>query len=100
MITLINKVTVVGDRDAFDRAQKDIEEFMHAQPGALRFQLLQAADHPDQFVEVAEWQSREHHLKAVQNPDFMSRAKALREHAEFERQSYSVLRLEVRSPVD
>ncbi|WP_067794005.1 antibiotic biosynthesis monooxygenase family protein [Actinomadura formosensis] len=93
MITLINKVTVVGDRDAFERAQKEIEEFMHAQPGARRFQLLQSPDRPDEFVEVAEWESRELHLKAVRNPEFLERAKALRAHAEFEREAYTVLRV-------
>ena len=94
MITLINKVTVTGDPAEFQRANLALAEFMRVQPGARRFQLLQAMDEPNVYVEVAEWESREHHAAAIQAPGFMERAKAMRAVADFDRAMYAVVRTE------
>jgi quinol monooxygenase YgiN len=94
MITLVNKVTVTGDLAEFERANLALAEFMREQPGARRFQLLRSMERPDVFVEVAEWDSREHHAAAISAPGFAERAKALRAVGEFERAMYTVVRTE------
>jgi quinol monooxygenase YgiN len=94
MITLINKVTVTGDLAEFRRANEELADYMRVQPGARRFQLLQSTDAPEVFVEVAEWESREHHQRALQAPGFLDKAKALRAVADFERNLYTVVRTE------
>lgn len=94
MIALVNKVTVVGDIAEFHRAHHEVAAFMQAQPGARRFQLLRAIDQPTVFVEVAEWESREHHAAALSAPGFLERAKALRSLAQVERGVYEVVHTE------
>lgn len=94
MITLINKVTVTGDTARFEQVHADLAEHMRVQPGARRFQLLRSPQDPAVFVEVAEWESREHHKAALDGPGFLDKAKALRELATFERAMYEVVRTE------
>ncbi|GIG63100.1 hypothetical protein Lfu02_74720 [Longispora fulva] len=94
MITLVNKVTVTGDLAEFERAHSAVAEFMRVQPGARRFQLLRSAEDPTVFVEVAEWESRDHHARALAAPGFYERAGVMRSLAEFERAMYDVVRTE------
>ncbi|WP_432840382.1 antibiotic biosynthesis monooxygenase family protein [Dactylosporangium sp. CA-092794] len=94
MIVLVNRVTVGGDVGEFQRVHDEVAAFMRAQPGARRFQLLRAADEPSVFVEVAEWESREHHAAAVSALMQLAAARAMRSLAQFERGLYDVVRTE------
>lgn len=96
MITLINTVTVTGDREQFREANTALADYMSQQPGARRFQLLQAADDPDTFVEVAEWESPEHHRAAVSTDDFLGHVRKMSVVAKVQRATYQVLRTEDR----
>ena len=94
MITLINKVTVTGDPEEFQRVHAELAEHMRVQPGARRFQLLRSPQDPAVYVEVAEWESRDHHKAALDGPGFMDKARSLRALASFERAMYDIVRTE------
>ncbi len=94
MITLINKMTVTGDMTEFRRVNSYIADYMSEQPGALRFQLLWSPTTPEVFVEVAEWDSAEHHKAAVSTPEFRERVRELPGLATVERARYEILRLD------
>jgi quinol monooxygenase YgiN len=67
---------------------------MGAQPGARRFQLLRSTADPLVFVEVAEWESAEHHRSAISTDTFRERVRDLPKVARVERGRYEVLRLD------
>ncbi|MBZ4319369.1 antibiotic biosynthesis monooxygenase family protein [Streptomyces huiliensis] len=78
MITFVNRFQVHGSTEEFERAFDETSAFFAAQPGFLRHRLVRHADLPGAYVNVAEWESREHFDAALKQPAFVPHATALR----------------------
>ncbi|MFI0982681.1 antibiotic biosynthesis monooxygenase family protein [Streptomyces sp. NPDC021093] len=78
MITFVNTFEVHGTVAEFEEAFEKTSGFFSARPGFLNHRLLRHVDRPAQYVNVAEWESREHFEQALKHPDFVPHAKALR----------------------
>jgi quinol monooxygenase YgiN len=91
MVTLVNKLTVTGDIDEFNRILQRLTEFMRAQPGYLSSELLHSVRNPAVWVEVARWESAEAHIAAVTNPGFKERVAGLGAHASVDPDVYATV---------
>ncbi|MEU3838543.1 antibiotic biosynthesis monooxygenase family protein [Streptomyces sp. NPDC028635] len=78
MITFINRFTVTGPPEEFERAFERTSAFFGTRPGFVRHRLLKHADDPATYVNVAEWQDRDSFEQAVRHPDFAAHRAALR----------------------
>ncbi|HEY8533038.1 MAG TPA: antibiotic biosynthesis monooxygenase family protein [Micromonospora sp.] len=81
MATVINRLTVTGDTEEFERILGKITEYMSAQPGFLGHTLYRSQRNPKVYVEIAHWASAEQHRAAMQGEGFRSQVKLLGAHA-------------------
>jgi len=79
--TVINRLTVTGDAEEFERILGKITEYMSAQPGFLGHTLYRSRRNPKVYVEIAHWASAEQHRAAMQGDGFRSQVKLLGAHA-------------------
>ncbi|GGZ81714.1 antibiotic biosynthesis monooxygenase family protein [Streptomyces echinoruber] len=77
MATLINELKVIGDVEDFERITAGITEYMRQQPGYISHRMLRSLRRPGVFVEIAEWERPEDHVRAVQSEGFRSRVQEL-----------------------
>lgn len=70
MHVFVNRFTLTGDRDEFERLLEKITDYMAAQPGFRSYQLNRSAQDPAVYVEVAEWDGPEDHKRAVGGEGF------------------------------
>lgn len=77
MATLINELKVIGSVEDFERITADITAYMREQPGYLGHKMFRSLRRPDVFVEIAEWEKAEDHVRAVTSEGFRSRVQAL-----------------------
>ncbi|MEG8280493.1 antibiotic biosynthesis monooxygenase family protein [Streptomyces sp. AHA2] len=78
MVTFINRFTVTGPPEEFERLFEDTSAFFHDRPGFLSHRLLRHSEQPGSYVNVAEWADTESFRAAVTHPDFAPHAAALR----------------------
>ncbi|GGN33649.1 antibiotic biosynthesis monooxygenase family protein [Streptomyces fuscichromogenes] len=78
MITFVNRFEVHGSVEEFERAFDATSAFFTARPGFLGHRMLRHADQPGRYVNIADWESREHFEQALAHPEFGPHAKALR----------------------
>ena len=72
MALLVNKFTVVGDADEFERIWAKSSEFMRHQPGFVSFRLVRSVAEPQVYFNIAEWTDVAAHQRVVRSPDFQS----------------------------
>ena len=76
-VVLINPFEVdLADADGFIRSWGKAAEYMKRQPGFIRTRLHRALA-PDArfgFINVAEWESPQHFMNAIQTPEFQKMA--------------------------
>ncbi|MFI7499851.1 antibiotic biosynthesis monooxygenase family protein [Streptomyces sp. NPDC049687] len=77
MVTLINKFTVKGDFDAFERIWAQSAEFMRSQKGFIGFKLHRSLSRPDIYVNVALWESQADHQRVLASREFGEHIKEL-----------------------
>ncbi len=77
MATLINELKVIGSVEDFHRITSEITEYMQQQPGYLSHKMLKSLRRENVFVEIAEWERAEDHVKAVTSDGFRSRVQKL-----------------------
>ncbi|GLW74454.1 hypothetical protein Kpho02_67520 [Kitasatospora phosalacinea] len=65
MVTVINKLTVIGEADEFERSISAITDFMKQQPGFVSHQLYRSRNNPEVYVETAQWTAPELHRAAM-----------------------------------
>lgn len=70
MVTLVNRLTVTGCPEEFEKLLAGITEIMKAQPGFQSHQLYRSLRNPNVYVEVAQWSDAGAHKAAMQNPGF------------------------------
>ncbi|MFG2121414.1 antibiotic biosynthesis monooxygenase family protein [Streptomyces sp. NPDC048710] len=77
MVTLINKFTVNGDFDEFERIWAQSADFMRSQKGFIGFKLHRSLSRPDVYVNVALWESQADHQRVLASPEFAEHIKEL-----------------------
>jgi quinol monooxygenase YgiN len=82
MITFVNRFTLTGDPEAFEKAFDETAAFLRAQPGLIRYTLSRQLDDPASYVNIALWESADALRAALGHPDFGNHAKAMRGLAE------------------
>ncbi|BFO23230.1 hypothetical protein SHKM778_96180 (plasmid) [Streptomyces sp. KM77-8] len=91
MITVINRLTVHGDVDAFQKILGGITEHMSSQPGFLSHSLYRSLNHPEVFVETARWADAESHRRAMKATAFRDRVRGLEDLATPEPDVFEIL---------
>jgi heme-degrading monooxygenase HmoA len=84
-VTLINVFEVPAEHaETFLAQWRERAQQMNTQPGFRNAAMYQALSSETrfQFVNVAQWDSREAHEKAVASPEFQSRVRAVRDDPE------------------
>jgi heme-degrading monooxygenase HmoA len=77
VITVINRLTVSGDTDAFERVLSGITGYMVEQPGFIDHTLYRSRNRPEVYVETARWENAESHRAAMQGSGFRDRVREL-----------------------
>jgi long-chain acyl-CoA synthetase len=72
MALLVNKFTVTGNPDEFERIWTDSSEFMRHQPGFVSFRLVRSVSQPGVYFNIAEWADVAAHERVVRSPAFQS----------------------------
>ncbi|GAA2677161.1 antibiotic biosynthesis monooxygenase family protein [Actinoplanes palleronii] len=70
MFIFIDRMTVTGDVEEFERALAQISDHMARQPGFRSHQLYQSAGDPKVYVEIAHWQDAAAHRTATGSEGF------------------------------
>ncbi|MFD7627296.1 antibiotic biosynthesis monooxygenase family protein [Streptomyces sp. NPDC059851] len=78
MITFINRFTVTGPTEEFERAFDETSLFFTGQPGFIRHRLMRHTDDPHTYANLAEWEDEESFRKALQQPEFAAHRAALK----------------------
>ncbi|MCE7081094.1 antibiotic biosynthesis monooxygenase [Streptomyces sp. ST2-7A] len=77
-ITFVNRFTVHGSPEEFERAFADTSAFMVRQPGFLEHTLVRRLGREDQYINIASWTDEESFRAALRQDGFAPHAAALR----------------------
>lgn len=77
-ITFVNRFTVNGASEDFERAFNDTAAFIRRQPGLLRYTLSRDVKDSSNYVNVALWDNAESLKVVLADPDFAGHAALLR----------------------
>lgn len=77
-VTFVNRFSLHGSPEEFERAFAETSAFMGSQPGFLFHALLRHEGKEDQYVNIALWRDAASLRAAVGNRDFQPHASALR----------------------
>ncbi|HEY4021562.1 MAG TPA: antibiotic biosynthesis monooxygenase family protein [Pseudonocardiaceae bacterium] len=78
MMVFINRFEVHAPTAEFELLFRNTSEFLRHQPGFRRFRLVRSIEHPNRYVNIAEWDSAEALRQATAQPEFRAHADALR----------------------
>ncbi|WP_116199115.1 antibiotic biosynthesis monooxygenase family protein [Amycolatopsis circi] len=70
MIVLVNKMTVLGSAETYERLYERAGRYMEEQPGLIRYQLARSQKQPDVYFNVAEWETAEAFEQAARGERF------------------------------
>jgi deoxynogalonate / 12-deoxyaklanonic acid monooxygenase len=82
MITFVNRFTLTGDPEEFEKAFDETAAFLREQPGLIQYTLSRQLDDPASYINIALWESADALRAALAHPDFGNHAKAMRGLAE------------------
>jgi long-chain acyl-CoA synthetase len=77
MVILLNRLTIAGDPDKFEKVFDKSSAFMRKQPGFMGHTLVKSLRNPGSYVNIAHWEQATDHIRSVQNPEFMEHITAL-----------------------
>jgi long-chain acyl-CoA synthetase len=77
MAILVNKFTVAGSPEEFERTWKESSEFMRHQPGFIRARLVRSVTDGQVYINIAEWADAESHQRVVGSSNFQAHIAAL-----------------------
>jgi long-chain acyl-CoA synthetase len=77
MVILINRFTVSASPEEFLTAFEESAVFMRAQPGFIRHTLVKSLRDPASYVNIAQWEQAEDHIRVVTSPQFGAHVQAL-----------------------
>lgn len=87
-VTFVNRFTVQGDPQEFERAFGRVGAFMEVQPGIIGYTLSRDISDPQRYVNIALWESADALQSAVEKPEFKAHVVELRRLAESESALY------------
>jgi quinol monooxygenase YgiN len=87
-VTFVNRFTVQGDPQDFERAFDQVGAFMGVQPGIIGYTLSRDISNPRRYVNIALWESADALQSAVEKPEFKAHVVELRQLAESESALY------------
>lgn len=96
VFNLINKLTVTGDIEEFERLITEFIEHLTTQPGFRSHRLYQATRDPKVYYEVLEWNGEAAHKQATAGKGFTDRVQGVLKHADADA-DFFVLRSEHRA---
>ncbi|WP_406631996.1 antibiotic biosynthesis monooxygenase family protein [Amycolatopsis sp. WGS_07] len=70
MIVLVNKMTVTGSPETYEKLYERAGRYMEEQPGLIRYQLSRSQKESDVYFNVAEWESAEAFEQAARGERF------------------------------
>lgn len=77
MVVFVNKLTLIGDAEEFEKRYEAVGAFMETQPGLIRYSLVRSGKDSSVYFNLAEWEDEETFRKALAEPEFRSRLDAL-----------------------
>lgn len=77
MVILINRFTVHASEEEFLRAFEQSAVFMRAQPGFIRHTLVKSLRDPNHYVNIAQWEQAQDHIRVVTSPEFGAHVQSL-----------------------
>lgn len=77
MIILINRFTLHGSPEEFERVFKESAELLQRQPGFIHYRLVRSLFNPNIYTNIAQWEDRESHDRVIRSPEFGDHIKAL-----------------------
>lgn len=88
----INRFTVSGDVEEFERLLREVNKHMSAQPGFHFHRLYRSEREPNVYVETSEWESPELHKAAMSQDGFWGPVKQIGQLATVEPGAFEVVR--------
>ncbi|MYW97965.1 antibiotic biosynthesis monooxygenase [Amycolatopsis rubida] len=102
MFYTVNRYTVSGDAEEFDRLLREVNRHMSAQPGFHVYRLYRSESEPKVYLETSQWETAEQHRAAMTQDGFWGPVKKIGEIAAVEPGSFQLVRenraAEVRQP--
>jgi quinol monooxygenase YgiN len=77
-ITFVNRFTLNGAPEDFERTFTETAEFIRKQPGLLRYTLSRDVGEPNNYVNIALWEDAQSLRAVVAHPEFAAHAQSLR----------------------
>ena len=77
MVILINRFTVSASEEEFLAVFEESAVFMRAQPGFIRHTLVKSLRDPNSYVNIAQWEQAQDHIRVVTSPEFGAHVQAL-----------------------
>jgi long-chain acyl-CoA synthetase len=93
---LINHLKVTGDTEEFEKALKEISDFMKTKPGFQSHHLYKSLK-ANQYIEMAVWDDNGGHQAALGDPIFREKVGALLKHATADPDMYQLVEEDVRA---
>jgi quinol monooxygenase YgiN len=73
VVVFINKLTLTGSAEELERRYAHVAEFMKAQDGIIRYQLMRSQKDANVYFNVAEWVDKAALDRALTSPEFRTR---------------------------
>jgi long-chain acyl-CoA synthetase len=70
VVTLVNKFTVTGQPEEFEKIWEASSDFMRRQPGFVSFRLVRSLREPNIYINIAEWENAESHQRVMRGEGF------------------------------
>ncbi|MDH6132397.1 quinol monooxygenase YgiN [Kitasatospora sp. MAA4] len=77
MVIFVNKLTLIGSAEEFEKRYEKVAEFMETQVGLIRYALTRSPKDPSVYFNIAEWEDEETFRTALKDPEFRVRLDAL-----------------------
>jgi long-chain acyl-CoA synthetase len=91
VVILINRFTLSASPEEFEQAFDESAAFMRSQPGFIRHTLVKSLRNPESYVNIAEWQDAESHIRVVRSPGFAAHIEQLSKVARSEPDLHTVV---------
>lgn len=87
----VNRFTVTGDTEEFERLLDKITDYMAEQPGFRSYRLYRSVGAPNIYVETAEWADAAAHRAAVGGEGFRGPVAEIKKLAQAEPGPYALV---------
>lgn len=92
MFYTVNRYTVSGDAEEFDRLLLEVNQHMSAQAGFRVYRLYRSESEPEVYLETSQWETVEQHRAAMAQDGFWGPVKKIGKIATVEPGSFQLVR--------